>query len=146
MTREAVQLDRYHSASYTRSGLWVTLSVGFVMLLFSTWVVSASCVLLLICGITRRERKLTCQLTSRLVQNNAHSRTVPAPLPRQYWLLFQRTLMRSLIQPRRFISRARRSAKWPEPGSRSRSFPWPMEDWAADWLILPLLPRNWHAW
>jgi hypothetical protein len=35
MTRETVQLDLYGSASYTRSSLPVTLSVGFVMLLFS---------------------------------------------------------------------------------------------------------------
>jgi len=32
---EKIHLDRYSSASYTRSGLRVTLSVGFVMLLFS---------------------------------------------------------------------------------------------------------------
>src|SRR5439155_16836950 len=108
--------------------------------------VSEPCLLLLLGGSTLRERKLTCQLTLHLAQNNAHSRTVPAPLPREYWLRLPRKLMRLLIQLRRFIPRARRSAKWPEPGSRSRSFPWPMEDWASDWLILPLLPRNWHAW
>src|SRR5215469_8057263 len=146
MTRESVQLDRYCYASYTRSSLPVSLcwlrNAAFLQTELFQSPVCCCCLVV----ADSRERKLTCQLTSRLAQNSAHSRMLPTPLPSEYWLLFQRTLMRLLIQLRRFISHAPRSAKWPKRGSRSRSFPWPMEAWASDWLILPWLPRSWHAW